>query len=77
MTLSNKGFAGLLRRAETVGDKWHKIQSELTAAFEERYGVTYSEVDDDWLIDSFDYGGTGVTIEEVDQKMAENGYPRR
>ncbi len=77
MTLSNKGFAGLLQRAGTLGQKWHDIQSELTTAFEERYGATYSDIDDDWLIDSLDYGGASVTLEQVDQKMAENGYPRR
>lgn len=49
---------------------------EIQALFEERYGISYSEIDEDWLIDSLDYGtGALVSLKECDALMTKNGYP--
>lgn len=76
--MDNRNFASLLRRAQRLSKEVSAVQAELTAAFEARYGVTYSDVDEDWLIDSLDYGGGAVlTVKIVDKLMAENGHPLR
>lgn len=68
----------LLRRAHKVAVKQSAISSELTAAFEERYGATYSDVDEDMIIDALDYGvGGPVTLAECDNLMTAAGYPPR
>lgn len=69
--------AALLRRAVAVSKAASKVQRELTVAFEERYGRTYSDVDCDPLIDALDYGGgSGLTVEDCDRFMAEyDVYP--
>jgi hypothetical protein len=72
----NRAFAGLLRRATRMAAAAQDIQQELTAAFTERYGATYSDVDADQLIDVLDYGGgIAPTVAEVDEIMAAAGYP--
>lgn len=62
----------LLRKAARIAAKSRKINAELTAAFNERYGCTYSDVDCDSLIDILDYGlgETGKTLRECDRAMA-------
>ena len=74
--MNNRDFAGLLRRAQRIAKEASAVQAELTDAFEARYGVTYSEVNEDWIIDSLDYGGGAtLTVGTVDKLMAENGHP--
>lgn len=66
----------LLMRANELAHQTTLIQDELTQAFEERYGVTYSEVDADSLIDALDYGSGGrITLRECDKIMLEHGKP--
>ncbi|MCJ8336550.1 MAG: hypothetical protein MJH10_20355 [Epibacterium sp.] len=71
----NRKFAGLLKRAVRIAVASHHIQSELTEAFEARYGCTYSDVDADQLIDMFDYGSSNrePSVAFVDKQMADNG----
>lgn len=67
----------LLDRAVIAASAAHSVQRLLTEAFEERYGVTYSDVDCDPIIDCLDYGsGNALTIKDCDRLMAECGvYP--
>lgn len=67
----------LLKRASKLARKQSDMSALLTAAFEHRYGVTYSEADCDWLIDDLDYGqgGGGITLAEADAHMTKAGYP--
>lgn len=67
----------LLRRAATLAYQHSAVQHELTRAFNERYGCTYSDVDADQIIDVLDYHGGDLTVEQCDQIMAECGAPRR
>jgi len=68
--------ASLLRRAARASAQAMAVQHELTAAFRDRYGVTYSDVDCDALIDILDYaGGAGLTVAECDRLMAASGAP--
>ncbi|MFV0800605.1 hypothetical protein EGJ57_04685 [Brucella anthropi] len=57
---------------------WKHTQTnrEIHRLFEERYGTGYNEIDEDWLIDSLDYGsGALVSLKECDELMTQNGYP--
>ena len=63
----------LLKRACRIAVEASKVQAELTEAFNERYGCTYSDVDADHLIDALDYGGATVTVEDCD--MTYSGHP--
>lgn len=66
----------LLRRTHLAAVRHNALTAQITEAFEERYGCTYSAVDEDCIIDSLDYGsGNTVTIEECDRLMAEAGHP--
>lgn len=60
----------LLDRAVRIASAAAIVQGELTAAFEERYGLTYSDVDCDALIDVLDYGGGArLTVADCDREM--------
>lgn len=60
----------LLDRAVRIAKAAAKVQGELTEAFEQRYGLTYSDVDCDALIDIFEYGGGArVTVADCDREM--------
>lgn len=66
----------MLAKANRIAGEAHEMAGILTEAFVERYGVTYSDVDADSIIDALDYGNaTGVTLEECDDIMTECGYP--
>jgi phenylpyruvate tautomerase PptA (4-oxalocrotonate tautomerase family) len=63
-------FEGLLRRAVRIAAEKSDVAAELTEAFTERYGKTYSDIDCDELIDVLDYGSGGkLTVKQVDKLM--------
>ncbi|MGW6779411.1 hypothetical protein ACWF50_15415 [Brucella pseudogrignonensis] len=64
-----------LKAAYSAARRHHVLNLEIHRAFEERYGVTYSDVDEDWLIDSLEQGASSVTLKQCDKLMTENGYP--
>ena len=66
----------LLDRASKLAKEFSDISSQITDAFEERYGVTHSDVDADYIIDALDYGQGSITLAECDKHMAQAGYPR-
>lgn len=69
--------SALLRKATRVAADSAAVQRQLTEAFQERYGVTYSDVDADPIIDALDYGtGRLSSLAECDRIMAEHGAPR-
>lgn len=54
------------------------MQAELTEAFEERYGCTYSDADADAIIDVLDYGGgERITLADCDREMSVRGHDPR
>lgn len=64
----------LLRRAARLAEQSSIVQGQLTDAFRQRYGVTYSDVDCDRLIDILDYhGADNLTVRECDEAMAACG----
>lgn len=65
----------LLNHAASLAEKQAWAQSKLTEAFQARYGVTYSDVDADEIIDILDYNGGHITLDECDRIMSEKGYP--
>lgn len=72
---NNKMFRGLLRRATRIAREFSEVQGELTEAFNERYGCTYSDIDADQLIDTLDYGTClqPPTVAQVDIEMRNSG----
>ncbi|MBC8719261.1 hypothetical protein [Ochrobactrum sp. Marseille-Q0166] len=65
-----------LHAACRLAQKHTKTNLEINRLFEQRYGTSYSEIDEDWIIDSLDYGtGKLLSLKECDKLMAENGYP--
>lgn len=71
MNLTN----ALLRKASELAERKMAVQIELTAAFVERYGVTYSDVDADKIIDTLDIHGGAITVAECDRIMTSCGHP--
>lgn len=70
LTTSRLHAACRLARKHNVNNR------EIHKLFEERYGTGYNEIDEDWLIDSLDYGnGTLVSLKDCDKLMTENGFP--
>ncbi|MBS3648798.1 hypothetical protein KEU06_09290 [Pseudaminobacter sp. 19-2017] len=67
----------LLNRAADLAELQSKVQSDLTEAFRERYGTTYSDVNADEIIDVLDYHGGHITLSDVDEIMTKAGYPPR
>ncbi len=65
----------LLRKAASISEQHSVIQGKLTEAFEDRYGVTYSDIDCDQLIDILDYGGGHIDLKKCDEIMRNHGYP--
>ena len=65
----------LLQRAADIAAKKSDIQSDLSKAFRQRYGATYSHADCDYLIDTLDYHGGCITLAECDAQMHACGYP--
>lgn len=64
----------LLTKAARIATKKSALSHELTEAFEHRYGISYNDVDCDWLIDTLDYGGHGyLTLAECDEQMTMTG----
>lgn len=74
---NRRQFQQVLTAAARAACENARQQARLTEAFEERYGVTYSEVDADGLIDALDYGGKTPTVDEADKEMTERGHPPR
>lgn len=65
-----------LNAAVRFARKHNEINREINRLFEKRYGVSYSDIDEDWLIDSLDYGtGAFVSLKQCDELMTKNGHP--
>lgn len=73
--MTTKLTNSLLKKAARLSAEFQEIQSQLTDAFNERYGVTYSDVDADMIIDTLDYGGGDLTVADCDSIMAATGNP--
>jgi hypothetical protein len=65
----------LLMRAARLAEQKARIQDDLSEAFVERYGTTYSDVDADGIIDILDYGGGDIDLAQCDAIMTEAGHP--
>lgn len=73
--MSTKLTSKLLQDVADLTARKAKLQQKLTEAFEERYGVTYSAVDSDELIDVLDYHGGHINLKLADEAMFRAGYP--
>lgn len=64
----------MLQKSARLADQRLKAQKQLTEAFEDRYGATYSDADCDSLIDILDYHGGYVDLRMADDYMRSCGY---
>ena len=67
---------GLFEKLNNLAIKYHKVKSEFDKKTEEVYGIHYSDVDDDWLIDSIDKSFI-ITPTHIIKHMEENAKNRR
>ena len=70
-------FDRLLKRTARAAAKHFDLQQELNDEFIKRYGVTYSDVDADELIDILDLSGGTINERYADKAMAMAGHPKK
>ena len=73
---TNTEFQRKLTQTASAAEKHHRLQTEIGKMFEERYGIHYSDVDCDSVIDCLDVNGGSITVEQVDEYMATVGHPK-
>ena len=73
---SNTDFQRKLTQTSNAAEKHHRLLMEVGEMFKERYGVHYSDVDGDLMIDCLDHNGGTITVEMCDKAMVELGYPK-
>ena len=64
-----------LQKLADITETRSQLQINIGQMFVERYGITYSDVDCERLIDTLDYWGGSITLEEADRYMTAEGYP--
>lgn len=75
MTKNNSLTTRVLQKLADITEKRSLLAIDVGDMFIERYGVTCSDVDCDEIIDTLDYGGGDITLEDVDRYMTAAGYP--
>lgn len=75
MTKNNSLTTHVLQQLANIAEKYNQLSIKVGEMFIERYGVTCSDVDCDEIIDTLDYGGGDITLEDVDRYMTAAGYP--
>ena len=75
MTKNNGLTTRVLQQLAKIAEKYNQLSIKVGEMFQERYGVTYSDVDCDEIIDILDYNGGSITLEEADRYMTAAGYP--
>lgn len=75
--MSDQEFTALLQKTARLAAAHFKAQAELTEAFRERYGCSYSDVDCDQLIECLDLNGGGrLNATKADEMMADCNAPK-
>ena len=66
-------FQKLLNQCAKLAHKHRLLNKSVGKECERRFGVHYSEIDADWIIDKLDYDGdiNGMKLEEFNAKMTE------
>lgn len=68
-------FQHALQRCVDLCGQHFRARETLETLFIARYGVHYSEVDADTIIEACDLHGGNITVGECDRIMTELGYP--
>jgi len=69
--MTNSRFQKLLDQASKAAEKHKELSDKVNAECIRRFGVSYSDVDADGIIDVIDiYGGT-ITVEDFVSEMKE------
>lgn len=64
-----KGFANKLNKLCTASAKFHNLKREFDEMVVEKYGFHYSDKDLDFIIDSIDYSGMGISYKKFNEIM--------
>jgi hypothetical protein len=72
---TNTIFQRKLTQTANAAEKHNRLQQEVGEMFKERYGVHYSDVDCDSVIDALDINGGNITVEQCDEYMTTCGHP--
>ena len=59
----------LFTKVQRIAMEFHEAKRDFDRAIDEIYGCHYSDFDDDWIIDSIDYGGGALTYEDFVERM--------
>lgn len=72
---TNTIFQRKLTQTANAAEKHHRLCQEIGEMFVERYGVHYSDVDCDAVIDCLNQNGGNITVEQCDEYMTQCGHP--
>lgn len=67
--MQNQTLKKLFNKKKSMAHEFHKLGNELDCEIVKQYGFHYSETNDDQIIDTLDYGISGISFEEFDEKM--------
>ena len=65
----NKRLEFLFNSKKNLVKELNCVGSELDKLIREKWGFHYSETDDDFIIDTLDYGTSGINFETFKNKM--------
>lgn len=73
---TNTEFLRKFNQTADAAEKHNRLQMELGEMFKERYGIHYSDVDCDSVIDTVDLNGGRMSLVDIDEAMAMCGHPK-
>lgn len=74
--MTNREFQSLLDRCAKAAEKHIRLIKEVEQECEARYGVSYSDVDADGIIDVLNYQGGKITVKQFHKEMELHGAER-
>ena len=65
--MTKRKFDAIVKKMVKHGNIYHKLNTELSDWCIEKYGCTWSDLDCDGIIDSFDFGCGGLNTLSFDE----------
>jgi hypothetical protein len=77
MNTDDKKFDKQFKKIAKIAFDFSIQSAKFDEMFTERFGIHYSELGIDQLIDSLNYGsGLNMSLSKLDKLMEDNGYPK-